>query len=400
MKVLFLGGSSGQTPPIEYAIAKKYVTYLSDNRPDNPGHRLVDHSYPYSTLDAEAVRTIIRDNDIDLAVSYASDLGCNTIALLAPEFGWLYPDAESIRKFTDKEYFRTFLREERLQSIPYLVIEPTDFLNIEKKIADAELRLPVIVKPTDSSGSKGVSVVRSLEDLTPACERAATYSRSKRVILEKFLERIGEQVCGDGYYDGREVIFCGFGDGYHHEDFDEKVPYGESFPSTHAPQFLEKARQKLQRVLNLLPRFRGTFNFDIINVGGEPFLIEVTPRSGGNFLSQAIQIAYGVDLTAASVESQCRTDFQLPKGGLSGFAGCFVLHSRQYGKFVAVDIDPTIEPNIVRKYVTAKVGQFVSPFVGGDQSLGVILLRFASRKEMILKMKNINHLIRVRTEAA
>ena len=94
-----------------------------------------------------------------------------------------------------------------------------------------ELQKPIIVKPVDSSGSKGVTKVYEKSQMSDAFEHALSFSREKKVVVEEFFVRDGYQVAGDGFIiDGKLAFRC-----WANEHFDKLcdnfVPIGESFPS-------------------------------------------------------------------------------------------------------------------------------------------------------------------------
>ena len=102
------------------------------------------------------------------------------------------------------------------------------------------------------------------------------------------------QICGDGFLKDGEAIFIGLGNNFFHKQ--SFGPFAEVFPNIENID-KKQIKEKIEKIFKLADYLNGPFNFDIIRrPNGDFFIIELTPRLGGNFLSEAIQRAYGVDL--------------------------------------------------------------------------------------------------------
>ena len=117
---------------------------------------------------------------------------------------------------------------------------------------------------------------------------------SDSVIIEEFIESTGTQICGDGFLKDGEIIFIGFGNNFFYKK--SFGPFAEVFPNFENID-KKQIKEKIEKIFKLANYSSGPFNFDIIRKpNGEFFIVELTPRLGGNFLSEAIQRAYGVNL--------------------------------------------------------------------------------------------------------
>src|SRR5699024_1478745 len=101
----------------------------------------------------------------------------------------------SVEILSEKDKFRSFLAEHGFNAPQHMSVQDGQ---VDDK-ALAKLRFPVIVKPTDSSGSKGVSKVTKLEDIESAVGYALDFSRNKRLIIEEFIETKHRQLHGDAF---------------------------------------------------------------------------------------------------------------------------------------------------------------------------------------------------------
>ena len=291
---MFLGAADFQLAPIEYAKEKGYYVITCDNRPQNPGHLLADKSYNISTVDKEKVLEAALKEKIGGILTYGSDISAAAVNYVRSKIGHNTSDIESLTK---KNLFRIG------NSIKH-------FSSTEKSVAidlAKDFPKPFIVKPTDSAGSKGVSIVRFDSDIQFAIQYAFDNSISKEIIVEEYVKKVGNQVCGDGFMFRGELKFIYFGDGHFYRD--RLAPWGETFPSTHDQSKLDEAKKEIERILVKYSYLNGPFNVDLFITTDGAFINEIGPRNGGNFIPQVTKFSTGVDMIEATVESSHDVNF-------------------------------------------------------------------------------------------
>ena len=109
----------------------------------------------------------------------------------------------------------------RLQSLLIDANQPMDHLDLKN------LKLPSFVKPVDSSGGKGITLINRLDQLQAAIEYAKKFSYSKKVILENKIYTNGLQICGDGFVKDGKVCFLGLGNNFFLKNL--YAPFAEVF---------------------------------------------------------------------------------------------------------------------------------------------------------------------------
>jgi biotin carboxylase len=258
-KILFLGGSKFQIPPLKYAKSQGYTVLTCDYSPENPGHAYADEYFNISTTDYEAVLNLAQKEKIDGIVAYASDPAAPTQAYVGNKLGLPSNPYDSVNLLARKDLFRDFLEQHN-----FLTPKSRSFYSCDAELVEyaESVGFPVIVKPVDSSGSKGVRKIYHSAQLADAFDYALQFSREKKVAVEEFFVRDGYQVAGDGFIvDGKLVFRC-----WANEHFDVAcnpfVPIGESFPSVMPNQTLNQAQNETQRLLDLLGMQMGALNFD------------------------------------------------------------------------------------------------------------------------------------------
>jgi len=394
-KILFLGGSMFQLPPIKYANEQGHHTILCDYIEDNYCRSSAKEFYHVSTTDKEAVLKLAESLQVDGVVAYASDPAAPTQAYVGNKLGLPSNPYESVEILCRKDKFRDFLGKNN-----FLVPKSNSFYEIEEaKEWAGQLKYPIIVKPVDSSGSKGVSKVDCEDQIEEAFRYALGFSREKKVVVEEYFFRDGYQVAGDGFVvDGKLAFRC-----WANEHFDKlcnpRVPIGESFPSIMSHYTTNQAHRETQRLLDILGMERGALNFDFhFNRDGDFSFLELGPRNGGCLIPDTIKYATGVDLIAYTVDSALGLDCgNLEQVEPEGYYSSYMVHAINDGIVKSIWISDEIKTNIVESNIFVKPGDVVKRFDGSNHTLGTMILQYSTEQEMLSKMNNMEEYIRIIT---
>lgn len=395
-RILFLGATAQQIPPIKYALEQGHYVITCDYLPENPGHKLAHEWHNVSTTDKEAVLSLSQKLKIDGIVAYASDPAAPTQAYVAEEMGLVGNPYESVLILARKDLFRDFLTKH-----DFLVPKSKAFYQLGEAIDWLEdIGVPAIVKPVDSSGSKGVTKITNKEQLVDAFEYALQFSREKKITVEEFFVRDGYQVAGDGFVvNGRLAFRC-----WANEHFDKLVnplvPIGESFPSIMSDYTQEQAHSETQRLLDLLGIKNGALNFDYhYNKNGDFSFLELGPRNGGNLIPEVVKHATGVDLIKYTVDSALGLDCSdLNMQSTNGFYSSYMLHALEDGTVKEIWYSEEIKKNIIQETTYTKPGDKVHKFNGSNHTLGTMIMKFATQEEMLHKMDNMENYLKVIVE--
>ena len=163
------------------------------------------------------------------------------------------------------------------------------------------------------------------------------------------------------------------------------VPIAASFPSILPERVQVKIRSEVQRLLSLLNMGTTTYNFDIrINDREEVYLMEVAPRSGGNYIPQVIQYATGFDMLEAVILATMGEPVSVPEQAVTkGFWSYFAIHSTKDGLLKKIVIDPTVESqHIIENHIIKFPGDEVTAFTGAN-TLGILVMRFDLSEQML-----------------
>ena len=395
--ILLLGGSAQQVVAIETAKRLGYYTVLCDYLPDNPGQFRADKFYLVSTTDKEAVLEVARKEGVSGVLAYASDPAAPTAAYVAEQLGLPGSPYESVEILCNKDRFRAFLAEHG-----FCTPAARSYTSAEtalEELKSGAFCFPVILKPVDSSGSKGVARIDYLEGIEEKLSYAMSFSRCKRLIIEQWVEKYGYQIAGDGMSIDGKLVFRLFGnDHFDASGINPFVPISASFPYNMPDWVHEKIHAEIQRLLTLLHMGSCTYNFDIrIDRDYNVYLMEIAPRSGGNYIPQVIQYLTGVDMVEYSVRMAMGERVEPPKTVKpTGFASYFAVHSNRDGTLEKIDIDERFyAAHILKGFHIKETGKPVYSFRGANTAMGCYMMRFDSMEQMLDLMDHSEKWIRI-----
>ncbi len=401
-KLLLLGGSRYLLPVIKTAHHLGVYVITCDYLPDNIAHKYSDEYINISIVDKDAVLAMAAEKKIDGVMSFACDPGVVTAAYVAEKLGLPFQGSyESVRILQDKGLFRRFLQDNSF-NCP----NSKRYTNADEPFNDIDFfHWPVIVKPVDSAGSKGVTRVDTVDKLAEAIETAISSSRCNSFIIEDFLTFRGYHSSADLFTIDGKLEFTTYSDQLFDSEADNKyTPAMIIWPSTMEEEHRAVLTSETQRLMELLHMKNGIYNVETcVGNNGKPYIMEVSPRGGGCKIAEIQQMAMGAEL----IENEVRSALDMPMKEIKSHAAdghwCeMVVHARpgQSGLFSKIMIDPEIEKKYVKVVdLSIKPGDVVQPFTGANTSLGDIFLRFDSRKELDEIMGKTHEWLRIEMKA-
>lgn len=395
-RIMLLGGARYLLPVIEAAHKLGLYVITCDYLPDNTAHKYADEYANVSIIDKEAVLQKARELEIDGITSFACDPGVDTAAYVAEQMGLPTHPYASVDILQNKAKFRNFLRDNHF-NVPMA----KGYTNWQNALADKDrFRWPVIIKPTDSAGSKGVTKVEKPEDLQEAAEYAIGFSKTKSFIVEEFIEKAGCSSDSDSFSVDGKLVYCSFSN----QRFDASAanpytPSAYSWPSTMPDGAQQELRSELQRLFTLLELKTSVFNIETrLGTDGKPYIMEVSPRGGGNRLSEMLRYASGTDL----IENTVKAAVGLPVEGIDGdpvYNGAWaelILHSDDDGTFDGLEYAPGFKKHIVETDLWVEKGDEVHAFTGANFAIGTLVLQFKDQEELSYYMDDIQSYVKVK----
>ena len=385
-KLLLLGGSNYLLPVIREAHALGLYVVTCDYLPDNAAHKYADEYRNVSIIDREAVLETARELGISGVMSFACDPGVTTAAYVAETLGLPFAGSfESVSILQDKGRFRAFLRDNG-----FTVPRAKRYTDAAEALADAaDYPWPMIVKPVDSAGSKGVTRVESADELPAAIAHALDFSHCGAFIVEQFITQRGFSSDTDCFSVDGELVYCSFDE----QRFDPKAenpytPAAYTWPSSMPDGIQKELRDELQRLFRLLDLKSSVYNIETRQgTDGKAYIMEVSPRGGGNRLCEVLELATGVPLIRNAVKAAVGLPVdEMHDPVYNGHWAEVILHSDVDGLFSALDIDPAVQPFVVETDLWVAPGDRVERFSGANKAIGTLVLNFPDRDTLEARM--------------
>lgn len=394
--ILLLGGSAQQLVAIRAAKKLGLRTVLCDYLPDNPGQYEVDKYYNVSTTDVEAVYKVAKDEKVNGILAYASDPAALPAAIVCERLGLPTNPSKSVEILGIKHKFREFLQANGFACPQNFTFHPSDAIADIKEKA-SRLQFPIIIKPTDSSGSKGVTKMETLDNLEQAILHADEYSRNKILICEEFIERgFPFVIGGDIFVENGQIVLYGEMACLRENQGHGLIPIGKKKPAGLNDLQTKRVHNELQRMVSALGIRFGEMNIEIIlDREDNVHFLELGPRAGGNMIPIQLSDAFDVDLPLANVKAAIGMPTELKPAEKPGCWMHYVLHSNTDGTFQGIEISPNIAPRVYRQCIYKHPGDKVEAFDGAGKALGIIFLHFDTCEEMENFCRNYYKLVKV-----
>lgn len=382
-KLMLLGGLRYLLPVIDAAHKQGYYVITADYLPGNIAHKYSDEYCNVSIVDKEAVLREAQRLQIDGIMSFACDPGVVAASyvqnkMCLPSFG----PFESVEILQNKDKFRMFLQQHGFN-----VPQAKGFDNIEDAMKESYwFPWPVIVKPTDSAGSKGCTRVDKVEGLRPALEEAMRCSISGHIIVEEFIEKQGCSSDTDSFsLDGKLTFVSYCAQRFDAEATNPYTPAAYSWPSTFTEEEEAYLTSEIQRLITLLGLKTCVYNIETrIGQNGKPYIMELTPRGGGNRLCEMLRYATGVDMITAITRAIVGDPILEPieQKPYNGHWAEIILHADKGGVFDHFEISKDLPAEIVEEDLWVEKGDRVESFEGANNAIGTLVLKFQTAEDL------------------
>lgn len=382
-RIMLLGGIRYLLPVIKAAHEQGYYVITADYVPDNIAHKFSDEYVNVSIIDKEAVLKVAREKQIDGIMSFGVDPGVVSASYVQNQMGLpSFGPFESVEILQNKDKFRSFLTEHGFN-----VPKAKGYTKSEDAMADAAMwDYPIIVKPTDSAGSKGVTRVDNAEQLKAAVDYAFDKSISSHIIIEDFIEKAGCSSDTDSMSVDGKMVFTSFcAQRFDLNATNPYTPAAYSWPSTFTTEQEAYLTSEIQRLITLLGLKTVVYNIETrIGTNGKPYIMELTPRGGGNRLCEMLRYATGVDMITAITRAMVGDPILEPieQKPYNGHWAEIILHADKDGLFDHLEISKDLPAEVIEEDLWVKKGDKVESFEGANNAIGTLVLKFKSAEEL------------------
>ena len=293
--IAIIGASYLQLPLIRKAKELGYKTHVFAWKTGDIGEKEADMFYPVSIVEKEKILEICKTIGIDGICSIASDLAIITVNYVAQNMGLISNSLDCTSKSTNKHLMRKCFELNNDPSPKSLEVDSSDNISLEG------FKYPLIVKPTDRSGSRGICKILNESELKSAINKAIEESFEKKALIEEFAE-------------GQEYsIECISFKGVHNflsmtKKYTTGSPHfietGHLEPAPVKNEVLDKVIKTTFHALDSLGIEYGASHTEIkIDDNGVIKIIEIGGRMGGDFIgSDLVHISTGFDFVKAVID--------------------------------------------------------------------------------------------------
>ena len=372
--VLVLGASRYQLEAIHAARRLGYRVVTTDNVPANPGHALADRSYAVDTVDRERVLEIAAREQVAGVIAVATDVGVPTVAYVTERLGLPGPPHAAARALCDKLRMRALLRGYGLPAPEWHLVTAGC-----RPAANQLSGRCWVLKPDRSSGAKGVRIIEDPDELDESLPGALAFSPSGAAILEHFIS--GHQGTCEGVIEDGEIVLAFF------LDRQTARPPFVTTSGHRVPTRLSASLQlELLRQLTVLWRGlgvrQGPFDCDFVATEREVFLLDISPRVGGNSIARLLRRSAGFDIVEYAVRRACGDPYALPQT-VEVRPAAIVIFGVDRAGVLAYDERAAealaAEPWVAHLELDVPPGAAVQPFVNSRHRLGEALAVADSR---------------------
>lgn len=294
-KLAILGASYLQKPLVKKAKEMGLQTHVFACEEGNVVDNITDYYYPISVLEKEEILVKCSEIGIDGITSIASDVVMPTVNYIAEKLDLVGNSLESTKLSTDKFKMRQALSEAGIPCPRFAIYDKPNFQN------NSQFTFPVIVKPTDRSGSRGVTKVNDPLEVNRAIEKALDNSLKNRAIIEEFIE--GRELSVEMISHRGEHYFL---------SVTEKVTTGPPFfvemehyqPAETSKAVKNKIIETVRHGLDVLKIENGASHSEILITPRQDIrIVEIAGRMGGDFIgSHLVYHTTGFDYVKAVIE--------------------------------------------------------------------------------------------------
>ncbi len=294
-KILVLGTGMPQADLIKACKARGMEVFACSYTSGDVAEPFADHFKQINIVDIDAIEAYARENQVDYIYSAGSDVAMPTVLTVSERMGLRhFCPSQTATICNNKPLLRNTLTQDFEGNIK----------SQRMTSADEELKVgfPLMMKPTDSQGQRGVYRVDSIEEFRGNFEKSMAFSREGAVIVEEFIE--GEEISVNTFCSGGKMIFALPSKRIVWEDLPGGIIHRHVIPFQYAddPDVCAKVDSLVRRTLKKLNINDGPAYFQIIvTKDGTPKLVEVTPRLDGCHMWRLIRYSTGVDLLDLTV---------------------------------------------------------------------------------------------------
>lgn len=389
--LLMLGGGHAEIPLIIAAQKLGYYVITTGNARDGLGHPFADKNVFADFANKETMLKLAQEENVSAVCSGCNDFAILSTSYVSEKLGLLGHDSfEITEQIHHKDKYRALAQKLSIPTPRALAIQNENELEEALKT----LAFPLILKPVDLTGGKGIRQVNSPKEAQEAYANAKKCTRQNRVIIEEFIK--GTNHGFSAFLVDQKVVFYFLDNEQYY--LNKYMVSGANSPST-APQvsvlkliaYSEKLASKLKLVDGILH-----IQF-IERPNDDPIIIEICRRPPGDLYIQFVKYATEIDYPYFLVLAETGGDVSgIKHASTKGYWLRHCVMAKEEGIMQSVMCAPEIEKNIIEKFLWYKTGEIVQDRL--YYKAGIVFLKFNTLKEMQEKTTLMNEYIQCKID--
>jgi len=378
--IMFIGSGKFQLPGIKMAKEMGLRVVATDRDPNAPGLKLADFPYAIDIKDLETSISVAKKHGIDGVLTVATEMGVPTVATIAHELGLPGISPETAKKARNKELMRNAFTSAGVPSPKYMRVHSLE----EVKTAVEEFGYPAIIKPIESAGNRGITVIKRRSDIEESFNIAQRYSNNGLCIVEEFM--FGTELTVEGFtYKNVDYVLT----------MSDKIKYDSQYRVainlTYPPEFpatiLEKIEEVAKSAVRAIGVEMGPTHTEIIVTKDGPKLVEVAARGGGfKIFTDIVRLVSGVDLLRQTINLAIGNEVYIeprePKFSKGAVLRFFTPPCGKVTKIEGVSEAENIK-GIYDLEVFIKLGDTIRPLRSASDRVGYIVSFGENREEAL-----------------
>lgn len=293
MKIMVLAGGFDQIALINGLKERGNEVILADYFENPPAKKYANRHFRISTLDENAIMNLAKEEKVDLLTTACTDQALLTVARVSEQLNLpCYISAEMAMNVTNKAYMKQKFKECGIPTADFMLLEGENEI---KRLENETFRYPVIVKPCDCNSSKGVVKVSDYAELRKAVKNAFALSRSKKVVVESYLE--GIEISIDVWKDkeGAKVLSVSETNKIK-SNKDAFTIYQSRYPISMNMEIIESIKNIADKVCKIFALENCPVLIQAMVDGNDVNVIEFSARMGGGSKYKLIEYMSGINI--------------------------------------------------------------------------------------------------------
>ncbi|MCG3665687.1 ATP-grasp domain-containing protein [Aliarcobacter butzleri] len=386
--LLILGGSHAEIPLIKSAKKLGFYVITTGNKENDLGHKYADEYIKEDFSDKEKMYELALKLKIDAICPCANDFAAISCSYVAEKLGFThYDDYKTSLIIHHKDKFREFSIKHHL-SVPMA----KSFDSLEEVLnAINTFKLPIIIKPIDLSGGKGIQKIDNfnIDKVDEIVKYAFSISKAKKVVIEEFIEGTNHGLSCILINGKIQFHFC---DNEHYY-INRYMVSGASTPSIVPNVAINQLIKESEEIAKILKLKDGIFHIQFILKENRAHIIEICRRPPGDLYIDFVKYSTGVDYPKYLIKAFCGLDISNIEQKESTFLTRHCVMTNRNGIIKDIIYDESIKGNIIDKLMWWKVGDKIEDCM--IYKAGIVFLQYGSLEEMVEKTKNLDKLIKI-----